>query len=144
MLFRSPVRILQNFLSEPDDVRAMRECFETVREIGQQSAMKDLGLTEISPGPDVRSESDVDAYIRATSATAHHPAGTCKMGNDSLSVVDAELKVKGVDGLRVIDASVMPDLVGGNINAPVMMIAERASDLILGRKPRASLENCWA
>ena len=115
----------------PSSVRRGR--FEAVREIGRQPALKQFGLEEIGPGPDVQSEADVDAHIRATSATAHHPAGTCKMGTDDLAVVDPELKVRGVDGLRVIDASVMPDLVGGNINAPVMMIAERASDLILGR-----------
>ncbi len=85
----------------------------------------------------MHSDADLDAYIRATAATAHHPLGTCKMGvaGDRMAVVDPELRLHGVDGLRVVDASVMPDLVGGNINAPVIMIAEKAADLIRGRKP---------
>jgi choline dehydrogenase/4-pyridoxate dehydrogenase len=92
---------------------------------------------EIAPGADIESDSDLDAYIRATAATAHHPLGTCKMGpaSDKLAVVDPELRLYGVAGLRVVDASVMPDLVGGNINAPVIMIAEKAADLIRGREP---------
>ena len=94
---------------------------------------------ETGPGPDRRSDSEVDAYIRATAITVHHPLGTCKMGSDRDpdAVVDAECKVRGVEGLRIVDASVMPDLVGGNINAPVIMIAEKAADLIRGREPLA-------
>jgi choline dehydrogenase-like flavoprotein len=84
----------------------------------------------------VRSDADVDAFIRATADTVYHPLGTCRMGtaDDEMAVVDPELRVRGVGGLRVVDASVMPDLVGGNINAPVIMIAEKAADLIR-RKP---------
>ena len=94
---------------------------------------------EIAPGPDCRSDGDIDAHIRATAITVHHPLGTCKMGraNDPEAVVDPELRVLGIDALRVVDASVMPDLVGGNINAPVIMIAEKAADLIRGRTPPA-------
>ncbi|HEX4616960.1 MAG TPA: GMC oxidoreductase, partial [Stellaceae bacterium] len=90
---------------------------------------------EISPGADYRSNTAIDAHIRATAITVHHPLGTCKMAPsaDPVAVVDPELKVLGVDGLRVVDASVMPDLVGGNINAAVIMIAEKAADLIRGR-----------
>ncbi|MGB7184820.1 MAG: choline dehydrogenase [Burkholderiaceae bacterium] len=129
------VRIHQNFLESVVDIEKMRDCFKTVREIALREPLKRLGLKEIGPGPGIQADSDIDAHIRATSATAHHPAGTCKMGTDDLSVVDPNLRVRGIDGLRVVDASVMPDLVGGNINAPVMMIAERASDLLLGRQP---------
>jgi len=94
---------------------------------------------EIGPGPDCNSDDQIDAYVRATAITVHHPLGTCKMGgaNDPKAVVDAECKVIGVDGLRVVDASVMPDLVGGNINAPVIMIAEKSADMIRGRPPLA-------
>src|SRR6202035_2633858 len=94
---------------------------------------------EISPGPDCRSDGSIDAYIWATAITVHHPLGTCKMArpSDTAAVVDPDLKVLGVDGLRVVDASVMPDLVGGNINAAVIMIAEKAADLIRGRPPLA-------
>ena len=91
---------------------------------------------EVSPGPDDWSDVALDAHIAATGITVHHPLGTCRMGaaNDEQSVVDSDLRVRGVEGLRVIDASVMPDLIGGNINAAVIMIAEKASDL-LRRKP---------
>src|SRR5208283_5094450 len=96
---------------------------------------------ELKPGADVRSDDALDAYIRATAATAHHPLGTCKMGPDSdpMAVVDPELRVRGIEALRVVDASVMPDMVGGNINAVVIMIAEKAADLIRGRPPLVSV-----
>ncbi len=92
---------------------------------------------EIAPGSHVRSDAELDSFIRATADTVYHPLGTCRMGpaNDGMAVVDPELRVRGVDGLRVVDASVMPDLVGGNINAPVIMIAEKAADMIRGRPP---------
>ena len=90
---------------------------------------------EIAPGSDA--DDDIDALIRASGITVHHPAGTCRMGTDPLAVVDPTLRVRGADRLRVVDASVMPDLVGGNINAPVIMIAEKAADLIRGRPPLA-------
>ena len=91
------------------------------------------------PGPDCLSDAAIDAHIRATAITVHHPLGTCKMAraSDPAAVVDPELKVLGIDGLRVVDASVMPDLTGGNINAAVIMIAEKAADLIRGRPPLA-------
>ena len=101
--------------------------------------MAPFAAAEIAPGPDCRSDAEIDAHIRATAITVHHPLGTCKMGRpaDPAAVVDPELKVLGVEGLRVVDASVMPDLVGGNINAVVIMIAEKAADLIRGRPPLA-------
>jgi choline dehydrogenase-like flavoprotein len=110
-----------------------------VREIGNQPALAQFNAGEVLPGPDSRSDAEIDAHIRATAITVHHPLGTCKMGrpNDPMAVVDPELKVLGVDALRVVDASVMPDLVGGNINAPVIMIAEKAADLIRGHTPLA-------
>jgi choline dehydrogenase-like flavoprotein len=93
------------------------------------------GAAELVPSHACRSNAEIDAHIRATAITVHHPLGTCKMGSvsDETAVVDDELRVIGIDGLRVVDASVMPDLVGGNINAPVIMIAEKAADLIRGR-----------
>jgi 4-pyridoxate dehydrogenase len=134
---RAPARIRQNFLATDKDWATLRAGVRLVREIGGQPSLASLTTGEISPGPHCRSDAEIDAYIRATAITVHHPLGTCKMGraSDATAVVDPELKVLGVDGLRVVDASVMPDLVGGNINAPVIMIAEKAADLIRGRPP---------
>ena len=87
------------------------------------------------PGPEVEIDAEIDAYIRANTATIHHPAGTCKIGTDTMAVVDPEFRVRGTERLRVIDASIMPDPIGGNLNAPVIMIAEKASDMIRGKAP---------
>jgi 4-pyridoxate dehydrogenase len=134
---RAPVRIRQNFLSTDNDKRMIRDGLKLVRRLGATQPLKDFVARELKPGPRVASDAELDAYIRATAATAHHPLGTCKMGPDSdtMAVVDPELRVRGVEGLRVVDASVMPDLVGGNINAPTIMIAEKAADMIRGRTP---------
>jgi choline dehydrogenase/4-pyridoxate dehydrogenase len=131
---RAKVRIRQNFLSTDNDKRTIRDGLKLVRRMAQTAPLADFVARELKPGGAVQSDDELDAYIRATAATAHHPLGTCKMGPDSdrMAVVDPELRVRGVAGLRVVDASVMPDLVGGNINAPVIMIAEKAADLIRG------------
>ena len=99
--------------------------------------MAPFSAREIAPGAGAATDAELDAHIRTDSITVHHPLGTCKMGvaSDPLAVVDAELRVFGAEGLRVVDGSVMPDLVGGNINAPIIMIAEKAADLIRGRQP---------
>jgi choline dehydrogenase-like flavoprotein len=132
---RAPIRIIQNFLEADNDMRTLRAGFKMLRDVAERSALKRIIDKELAPGPGVKSDAEIDAHLRKTSATVHHPLGTCKMGIDDLSVVDPELKVRGVERLRVVDASVMPDLVGGNINAPVIMIAEKGSDMIRGRKP---------
>jgi 4-pyridoxate dehydrogenase len=134
---RVAVRIRQNFLAAEKDWATLRAGVRLVRTIAQQPSLTSFTTGEISPGPDT--DAAIDAHIRATAITVHHPLGTCKMGraNDPTAVVDPELKVLGVDRLRVVDAAVMPDLVGGNINAPVIMIAEKAADLIRGRPPLA-------
>ena len=133
----APPRIHQNFLATEGDRRTIRDGLKLVRRIVGAAPLSAFVARELAPGADIESDADLDAYIRATAATAHHPLGTCKMGRESdrMAVVDAELRVRGVQGLRVVDASVMPDLVGGNINAPVIMIAEKATDLIRGRAP---------
>jgi choline dehydrogenase/4-pyridoxate dehydrogenase len=102
------------------------------RELGRQGSLRPFVESEIAPSPDKTSDADIDAHILATALTAHHPLGTCKMGpaTDPSAVVSADLRVHGLDALRVVDASVMPDLVGGMINAPVIMIAERGADMI--------------
>jgi choline dehydrogenase/4-pyridoxate dehydrogenase len=136
---RAAPRIRQNFLATGKDWATLRVGLRLVREIGNQPALTKFNAGEISPGPARRSDAEIDTHIRATGITVHHPLGTCKMGraSDPEAVVDPELKVLGVDALRVVDASVTPDLVGGNINAPVIMIAEKAADLIRGRTPLA-------
>ena len=128
-------RIKQNFLAAEKDRAILRDGVRMVRAIMATPAMRDFVATEIAPGSD--SDTAIDALIRATGITVHHPLGTCRMGTDALAVVDPTLRVRGVDALRVVDASVMPDLIGGNINAPVIMIAERAADLIRDRMPLA-------
>jgi 4-pyridoxate dehydrogenase len=136
---RTPPRIRQNFLAAERDWAVLRTGFRLAREIGEEAPLAPFRQREIAPGPQCRADREVDAHIRATAITVHHPLGTCRMGRegDPLAVVDPQLRVIGVDGLRVVDASVMPDLVGGNINAPVIMIAEKAADLIRGRAPLA-------
>ena len=136
--FQAP-RIEIDFLATDNDLRMVRTGIRMARDIFNQPAVRAHLAVEIAPGPDVTSDADLDAYARATATTVYHPLGTCKMGpaSDDEAVVDPQLRVHGVDGLRVVDASVMPDLVGGNINAPVIMIAEKAADLIRGRAPLA-------
>ena len=106
-----------------------------VRDIVAQPAFDEFRGPELAPGPDATDDDAIDAHIRRSCITVHHPLGTCRMGGDDRSVVDPELKVKGIEGLRVVDASVMPDLISGNINAAVVMIAEKASDMIRGLDP---------
>lgn len=125
--------IHQNFLSSPRDWQSLRAGFRVARNLAAQSSMTPFVEAEFFPGPQCESDDEVDEHIRKTSITVHHPAGTCRMGVDAGSVVDPELRVRGVDGLRVVDASVMPDLTCGNINAVVIMIAEKAADLIQDR-----------
>jgi len=132
-------RIHQNFLAADADWKALRAGVRMAREIAAQSAMAPYVAAEFAPGLAKTADADIDAHIRKTSITVHHPLGTCRMGTDDdpAAVVDSQLRVRGVRSLRVVDASVMPDLVTGNINAPVVMIAERAADLIRGRQTLA-------
>jgi choline dehydrogenase/4-pyridoxate dehydrogenase len=126
-------RIAMGLLSTANDWKTLREGIVMFRDLARRPELKEFVSREIGPSADVDDHAGLEAYVRQTAVTAHHPAGTCKMGtaSDPLAVVDDELRVLGVDGLRVVDASVFPDLVGGNINAPTIMIAERAADLIL-------------
>jgi choline dehydrogenase/4-pyridoxate dehydrogenase len=129
--FAAP-RIFQNFLSTDKDKRTLREAVKIARMVGRQPALQSFVGEEIDPGHERQGDADIDAHIREKGITSHHPLGTCRMGlsSDPMAVVDQELRVLGVRDLRVIDASVMPDLITGNINAPVIMIAEKAADLI--------------
>ena len=133
-----PVRIEQNFLADPRDLPILRAGLELLREVAAQAPLDPFRGREIGPGSDLHGDDELDGYIRATGATAHHPCGTCRMGADDDAVVDGHLRVRGIDGLRVADASAMPDIVGGNINAAVIMIAEKAADLILDKPAPAT------
>ncbi|HTL14069.1 MAG TPA: GMC oxidoreductase, partial [Thermomonas sp.] len=124
--------IRANYLSDPDgfDLRMMVECAKVSREIFAQPAFDPYRGAPIFPARDDLDDAALAAFVRAKAESVYHPVGTCRMGDDEASVVDAFLRVRGVDGLRVVDASVMPNLPGGNTNAPTIMIAERAADLI--------------
>ncbi|HXQ42892.1 MAG TPA: GMC oxidoreductase, partial [Candidatus Udaeobacter sp.] len=125
------------YLSEEKDRREMVEGVHAAREITRQKAFDRYRATEISPGATVKSDADILDHLRRNAISGYHPSGTCKMGvgSDPMAVVDASLRVRGVDELWVVDASIMPALVTGNTNAPTIMIAEKASDMILGRTP---------
>jgi choline dehydrogenase len=123
-----------NYLSAEADLRCLRDGVRLVRRIHAQPALDDLRGPELAPGPDVVADAEIDGWIRATANTIFHPVGTCRMGSDAEAVLDAELKVRGVEGLRVADASVMPTITSGNTSVPTMMIAAKAAELITGRR----------
>ena len=134
--------IFANYLATEEDRRALREGVKIVRDVSGQNALKAIRGAEHSPGEAVQSDADIDAWIQRAAETIYHPVGTCKMGagGDPMAVVDDQLRVMGLEGLRVIDASVIPLLVGGNTNAPTIMIAEKAADLLRGRAPLAPVD----
>lgn len=125
--------IQPNYLQSEADLRTLREGFKIAREVFRQKAFDPYRGDEFMPGPKVRTGTEIDEYHRAAGETIYHPVGTCKMGQDEMAVVDETLRVRGLDGLRVVDASIMPRLISGNTNAPTIMIAEKAADLILGK-----------
>ena len=135
---RQPPAIHANYLSDAEDLEMMLECVRLSREILNQPAFKPFRAHEIHPGNEVTSRNGLIDFIRNKAETIYHPVGTCRMGSDPHSVVDPELKVRGIENLRVIDASIMPTLVGGNTNAPTIMIAEKAADMILGHAQSSS------
>jgi choline dehydrogenase len=124
-----------NYLADRADVATLVEGLKLAREIAAQPAYEGLRGEELSPGPQVRSDAALEAYVRQTCETLYHPVGTCRMGGDDDAVVDPQLRVRGVRGLRVADASVMPVVPNGNTNAPAIMIGERAADFIRGVRP---------
>ena len=127
-----------NYLSTPTDRREWKEAVSIARSILNQRAFDEFNAGELSPGPSVSSEEEVLEWVARDAETALHPSCTCAMGTGELSVTDPRsLKVHGVDGLRVVDASVFPYVTNGNIYAPTMMVAEKAADLILGNAPLA-------
>jgi len=130
-------KIQFNYMSDPQDWEDFRTCIRLTREIFGQDAFKPFVKHEIQPGEAVQSDAELDAFIAEHVESAYHPCGTCKMGavDDPMAVVDPECRVIGVDGLRVVDSSIFPRITNGNLNAPSIMVGEKASDLILGRDP---------
>ena len=129
-----------NYLAEERDRADLRACVRLTRELFAQPAFDRYRGQELRPGAEVESDAAIDAFVRARADSAYHPCCTCRMGADPLAVVDPGCRVRGLDGLRVVDASVMPSMVSGNLNAPTIMLAEKAADLIRGRPPLAPAE----
>lgn len=127
--------IFANYLSTDEDRRAIREGLRICRRVAGQAALAPYRGAEHMPGEAVQTDDEIDAWVRANGETIYHPVGTCRMGasDDAMAVVDDQLRVRGLSGLRVVDASVMPTLIGGNTNAPTIMVAEKAADMIRGR-----------
>src|SRR5579883_2549807 len=130
---RDPVRISYRFFSHPDDLPKLRLGFKLARELAAQKALEPFRAVETRPGPDIKSDEEIDAWIRATAETVSHPLCTCPMGTDEAAVLDPEFRVRGIEALRVVDGSAMPDIVSAHPNAGIIMMAERASDMIRGR-----------
>ena len=130
---RAAPAIDPNFFADPEDIQTVYRGLQLGRRILEAPAFARLKSHEIIPGPAVQDEAAWLDHIRNTSVTVHHPSGTCRMGTAADTVVDPELKVRGIQGLRVADASVFPEPIAGNSNAGVVMVAEKAADLILGR-----------
>jgi choline dehydrogenase len=133
----APPRILFNYMSHPDDWVEMRACVRLTREIFAQPALAPYRGRELSPGAEVTTDEAIDAFVRDAVESAYHPCGTCRMGDpaDRMTVVDPETRVVGLEALRVVDTSIMPLITTGNLNAPAIMIGEKAADMIRGREP---------
>jgi len=125
------VAIYPNYLATNDDQQVAINAVKLTRKIVDAPALKPLIASEHEPGEECQSDEEILNYVRNRATTIYHPSGTCKMGNDSMSVVDERLRVHGVLGLRVVDCSIMPELVSGNTNAAAIMIAEKAADMII-------------
>lgn len=128
-------RILFNYMQDPADWEEFRSAVKLTREVIAQDAFAPFRGAEISPGGDAVTDDDIDQYVRDTVESSYHPCGTCKMGSDDMAVVDADCKVHGLEGLRIVDSSIMPSIVSGNLNAPTIMMAEKAADMIKEVEP---------
>ncbi|HEY9605041.1 MAG TPA: GMC family oxidoreductase N-terminal domain-containing protein [Allocoleopsis sp.] len=136
---QDPPLIQMNYLQSETDVQKLVEGIKVLRQIFETHSFDQFRREELAPGLDVQSDEALAAYVREACDTLSHPVGTCKMGTDSMAVVDAELRVHGVEGLRVVDASIMPTLTTGNTNAPTIMIGEKAADLVKASRARKDL-----
>jgi choline dehydrogenase-like flavoprotein len=128
-------------LQEPGDVQPLLDGLKLARELFAAAPFAKYRAREVAPGTDIHGDAALLDYIRATASTVHHPTSSCRMGVDELAVVDPQLRVRGLAGLRIVDASVFPGIVGGNTNAPVVMAAEKAADMMLGNAPPVATEN---
>jgi choline dehydrogenase len=126
-------RVNPNILADPKDAAPLLDGLRLARQLCDAPAFAPYNATEVRPGRSARSDSELMAYLREATATVHHPVGSCRMGTDPMAVVDPSLRVRGIASLRVVDASVFPSIVGGNTNAPIVMVAEKAVDMIMGR-----------
>jgi choline dehydrogenase-like flavoprotein len=126
-------RVNPNILADPEDCAPLLRGLQVARQLCDTPAFAPYNADEVRPGRGVRSDAESRAYLREATLTVHHPVGSCRMGIDAMAVVDPALRVRGIEALRVVDASVFPSIVGGNTNAPIVMVAEKAVDLIMGR-----------
>ena len=133
------VRIVNNFLADPADVATLRAAFRLAEDLAHKRPMDAFRGKRLAPGSSLKTDAEIDDWIRNNVITVNHPLGTCAMGDGPDAVLDPDLKVRGIEGLRVVDAAALPDMPSAHINAIVMMLAERASDLIRGRQPLAPL-----
>jgi choline dehydrogenase len=135
-----PPRVCFNYMSQPQDWQEFRAAVRLTREIFEQDAFAPYRGDELSPGIAAQSDADLDEYLTGAVESAYHPSCSCKMGSDEQAVVDGACKVRGLGGLRIADSSIMPSIVSGNLNAPTIMLAEKAADLIAGRAPLEPLD----
>jgi choline dehydrogenase len=126
-----------NYLEHQDDIEGFRACVRLTREIIEQPAFDDFRGEEIQPGQQVQTDEQIDAFVRKAVESAYHPSCSCKMGEDDMAVVNSNTQVHGMQSLRVVDSSIFPTIPNGNLNAPTIMVAEKAADIILGNKPLA-------
>ncbi|WP_417618275.1 GMC oxidoreductase, partial [Oceanisphaera sp.] len=133
-------KIRFNYLEHEDDREGFRACVRLTREIINQPAMDPYRAEEIQPGEQINTDDEIDAFVRQTVESAYHPSCTCPMGTDQWAVVGPDTRVHGIQGLRVVDSSIFPTIPNGNLNAPTIMVAERAADLIRGKTPLAPSE----
>ncbi|MEP1869047.1 MAG: choline dehydrogenase [Paraglaciecola sp.] len=135
-------KILFNYLQHQDDIEGFRACVRLTREIIEQSAFDEYRDDEIQPGKEIQTDEQIDAFVRQSVESAYHPSCSCKMGEDDMAVVNSHTQVRGLKGLRVVDSSIFPTIPNGNLNAPTIMVAEKAADLILGKSilPQSKVE----
>src|SRR5947207_15523669 len=132
-----PPAVNVTFLSAPPDAELTVRAIRIARAVMTAAAMAPFQVTEIAPGADRTTDDEILDWIKKAAETTYHPVGTCKMGSDAMAVVDAQLRVIGIEGLRVADASIMPTLTSGNTNAPSIMIGEKAADMVLKHAGRS-------